>query len=137
MPRVMALTALTALGLSGEPVHEPVHARSFPASRLLLLCVTALAAPGLRRASGLDGHGVGGLSGRCRSQSGVQCCGGSDGRTAESADRGIVRPPDPGGHGGQGCRMLMPGLPARSVIDFAIWALQVIATDRYGRSVIN
>jgi hypothetical protein len=33
--------------------------------------------------------------------------------------------------------MLMPGLPARSVIDFAIWARQVIATDRYGHSVIN
>jgi hypothetical protein len=28
MTRTIALTALIALGLSGEPVHEPVHARS-------------------------------------------------------------------------------------------------------------
>jgi hypothetical protein len=28
MPQIIALTALTALGLSGAPVQEPVHARS-------------------------------------------------------------------------------------------------------------
>ncbi len=45
--------ALTALGLPGEPAHGP----KLPTLRLLLLYVTTLAAPGLRPASGLGGHG--------------------------------------------------------------------------------
>jgi hypothetical protein len=36
--RAIAQMALAALGLSGDPVHEPVHARD-PASHILLLCV--------------------------------------------------------------------------------------------------
>jgi hypothetical protein len=36
--RVIARMALTALGLSGDPVHEPVHVQD-PASPHLLLCV--------------------------------------------------------------------------------------------------
>jgi hypothetical protein len=43
---------------------------------------------------------------------------GSGKGTAESADRGIAR----SAVGGRGCQMLRPGLPARSVIHFAIWA---------------
>jgi len=41
--REIARVALTALGLPGDPVHEPVHARG-PAAVILLLCVTLLRA---------------------------------------------------------------------------------------------
>jgi hypothetical protein len=34
---IIALTALSALGLSGDPVHEPVHARTPLRPRILLL----------------------------------------------------------------------------------------------------
>ena len=33
MTRIIALTAVTALGLSGAPVHEPVHGRAPMSSR--------------------------------------------------------------------------------------------------------
>jgi len=39
----IALVALAALGLSGEPVHEPVHARSPASPAILLLCVSVAA----------------------------------------------------------------------------------------------
>jgi hypothetical protein len=42
--RVIALTALAALGLSDDPVHEPVHALG-PRPIILLLCVTSLRMP--------------------------------------------------------------------------------------------
>jgi hypothetical protein len=38
---VVALTALAAVGLSDDPVHEPVHARGLHPV-VLLLCVTSL-----------------------------------------------------------------------------------------------
>ena len=38
IPRVIALIALTALGLSGDPVHEPVHA---PRLRPRVVCDVA------------------------------------------------------------------------------------------------
>jgi hypothetical protein len=41
MTRIIALMALTTLGLSGAPVHEPVHAE---ASCPVNLCVTPLRA---------------------------------------------------------------------------------------------
>jgi hypothetical protein len=41
---VIALTALAALGLSGDPVHEPVHAQGLRPV-ILLLCVTSLRTP--------------------------------------------------------------------------------------------
>jgi hypothetical protein len=34
--RAIALTALAALGLSGDPVHEPVHAEALPLHILVL-----------------------------------------------------------------------------------------------------
>jgi hypothetical protein len=43
--RAIARMALTALGLSGDPVHEPVHARN-PPPRILLLCVNVADADG-------------------------------------------------------------------------------------------
>jgi len=47
MTRIIARTALTTLGVSDAPVHEPVHDRG--ASHLvLLLCVTSPTALGLR-----------------------------------------------------------------------------------------
>ena len=39
MTRIIALTALAALELSGDPVHEPVHARGSCVPAILLLCV--------------------------------------------------------------------------------------------------
>jgi hypothetical protein len=39
IPRAIALIALAALGLSGDPVHEPVHA---PRLRPRLVCNVAL-----------------------------------------------------------------------------------------------
>jgi hypothetical protein len=42
MARVIALIALTALELSGDPVHEPVHAEALRPPPLLLLWVTSL-----------------------------------------------------------------------------------------------
>src|SRR6267142_3885661 len=48
MARIIALAALTTLGLSGAPVHEPVHARGPTRPLILLLCVTSLSAPGVR-----------------------------------------------------------------------------------------
>ena len=47
--RVMARMALAALGLSCDPVHEPVHDRSPHGPVILLLCVTALRATRARR----------------------------------------------------------------------------------------
>jgi hypothetical protein len=46
MTRIIALTALTTLGLSGAPVHEPVHGRGAHIPLVLLLCVTSPRAPG-------------------------------------------------------------------------------------------
>jgi len=40
MTRIIALTPLTTLGLSGAPVHEPVHARDPSGPVILLLSVT-------------------------------------------------------------------------------------------------
>jgi len=42
--RAIAPAALAALGLSGHPVHEPVHARRPHGPIILLLCVTSLRA---------------------------------------------------------------------------------------------
>jgi hypothetical protein len=39
MARVMARTALAALGIYGDPVHKPVHVRSALRTHILLLCV--------------------------------------------------------------------------------------------------
>ncbi len=52
-------------------------------------------------------------------------------RTPESADRGIARPLAlPAAMGSPGRRALMPGLPAQSVIHFAIGRRKVTITDR-------
>src|SRR5258705_11777105 len=47
MARIIALAALTTLGLSDAPVHEPVHARGPTRPIIALLCVTSLRAPGV------------------------------------------------------------------------------------------
>jgi hypothetical protein len=47
--RAIAPVALAALGLSGDPVHEPVHARRPYGLLILLLCVTSLSATRARR----------------------------------------------------------------------------------------
>ena len=57
--------------------------------------------------------------------------------TPESADRGIARPLALSAMGGLGRRMLMPGLPAQSVIHFAIGRRQVTMTDRNEQPVIS
>jgi len=41
MTRIIALTAVTALGLSGAPVHEPVHAEAPMSSRPVTVRNTA------------------------------------------------------------------------------------------------
>jgi hypothetical protein len=46
MTRIIALMALTTLGLSGAPVHEPVHAEAPLARVILLLCVTTVTSRG-------------------------------------------------------------------------------------------
>jgi hypothetical protein len=51
MARIIAPTAFAALGLSGAPVHEPVHARG-PTPVILLLCVTSLERPACVGAAG-------------------------------------------------------------------------------------
>ena len=51
MARAMARMALAALGLSGNPVHESVHARDTQC-RILLLCVNVADAHGSALASG-------------------------------------------------------------------------------------
>jgi len=53
MARIIALMALTALGLSGAPVHEPVHARGPSCQVIPLLSVTSLKAPTVGRDLGL------------------------------------------------------------------------------------
>jgi hypothetical protein len=57
--------------------------------------------------------------------------------TPDSADRGIARPLARPAVGGQGRRMLMPGLPAQPVIHFAIGRRQVMMTGCNEQSVIN
>ena len=49
--RLIARMALAALGLSGDPVHEPVHVQD-PVSRILLLCVNVAGDMDPRPASG-------------------------------------------------------------------------------------
>jgi hypothetical protein len=50
--------------------------------------------------------------------------------TPESADRAIARPLALPAMGSPGRRALMPGLPAQSVIHFAIGRRKVMITDR-------
>ena len=45
MTRMITLAALIALGLSSEPVHEPVYAQKAPTSLILLLYVTSSRSP--------------------------------------------------------------------------------------------
>jgi hypothetical protein len=55
----MALMALTALGLSGAPVHEPVHGRSVRSPCPATVRNIAQQCPACIRASELGGHGDG------------------------------------------------------------------------------
>jgi hypothetical protein len=59
MTRIIALTALVTLGLSGAPVHEPVHAEVL-CPVILLLCVTLPRATAFSRTNELGGHGADG-----------------------------------------------------------------------------
>ena len=57
--------------------------------------------------------------------------------TPDSPDRGIARPLARPAVGGPGRRMLMPGVPAQSVVHFAVGRRQVTMTDCNEQSVIS
>jgi hypothetical protein len=61
MTRIMALTALTALGLSGAAVPRPVHGRSVRSPCPATVRNIAQQCPACIRASELGGHGADGL----------------------------------------------------------------------------
>jgi hypothetical protein len=61
MTRIITLTALVALRLSGAPVHEPIHGRSVRFPCPATVRNIAQQCPACIRASELGGHGADGL----------------------------------------------------------------------------